>query len=255
MKSPYLFTFIIAYKHRNDRIHNLRRVLDWVSGFGGIEIIIVEQDDTPKLPNFTLKGIKYYFTKSSLPFNKAWSFNVGLRYATSENIVFGDCDLIMDPQKMIESLRLLEQYEAVSPYSRVIDLNPNEVNLPLEQLSQIERAGRGETDIQKICLAGGIIMYRRDAIYKIGGWCEDFIGWGGEDDFQSHKTKMMLNWHEQQGVTCYHLWHERGAPEPVSYQRNLNLLNKLVQLPADELLKYSNNGAQKMGFLNKYDSK
>jgi hypothetical protein len=29
---------------------------------------------------------------------------------------------------------------------------------------------------------GGIVMYRADAINKIGG-CEDFIGWGGEDDF------------------------------------------------------------------------
>jgi hypothetical protein len=86
MKS-HLFTFIIAYKHRNDRIHNLRRVLDWVSGFGGVEIIIVEQDDAPRLPSFTIKGIKHIFTKSEMPFNKAWAFNVGLKYATTETIV------------------------------------------------------------------------------------------------------------------------------------------------------------------------
>jgi predicted glycosyltransferase involved in capsule biosynthesis len=252
MKS-HLFTFIIAYKHRTDRIHNLRRVLDWVSGFGGVEIIIVEQDDAPRLPSFTIKGVKHVFTKSEMPFNKSWAFNVGLKYATTETIVFGDCDLIMDPHKMIEALKKLENYDCVSPYSRVIDLNPNEVNMNLEQMATVNRPGRGETDIQKICLAGGIIMYRKEAIYKIGGWCEDFIGWGGEDDFQSHKSKMFLNWYEQMGTTCYHLWHERGAPDPVPYQRNLELLNKLVSLPQEELYKYNSNGLQKMGIKNKYD--
>ena len=44
MNNSYLFSFIIGYRHRQDRIQNLRRVIDWLSGFGGIEIIIVEQD-------------------------------------------------------------------------------------------------------------------------------------------------------------------------------------------------------------------
>ena len=249
MKS-HLFTFIIAYKHRNDRIHNLRRVLDWVSGFGGVEIIIVEQDDAPRLPSFTIKGIKHIFTKSEMPFNKAWAFNVGLKYATTETIVFGDCDLIMDPHKMIEALKKLENYDCVSPYSRVIDLDPNEVNMNLDQMATINRPGRGETDIQKICLAGGIIMYRKEAIYKIGGFDQGFIGWGGEDDFQSHKSKIFLTWYEQMGTTCYHLWHERGAPDPLPYQRTLELLNRLMSLSKEDLQKHINISLPKIGKKN-----
>lgn len=249
MANSHLFTFIIAYKHRNDRIHNLRRVLDWVTGFGGVEIIIVEQDKSPKLPSFTFKGIKYIFTKSEMPFNKAWAFNVGLQHSTTQTIVFGDCDLIMDPHKMIEALKQLDNYECVSPYSRVIDLNSNEVNMNLEQMSKINRPGRGETDIQKICLAGGIIMYRKNAIVKIGGFDQGFIGWGGEDDFQSHKSKIFLTWYEQSG-TCYHLWHERGAPDPTPYQRNLELLNKLMSLSKEDLQKHINNSLPKIGIKN-----
>jgi predicted glycosyltransferase involved in capsule biosynthesis len=252
--SHHSFSFIVAYKHRSDRLSNLKRVLEWVSGFGGVEVIIVEQDVTPKMPSFSFKGIKHIYTKSDMPFNKAWAFNVGLKYATSNNIVFGDCDLILDPQKIIDGLNNLQHFECVSPYSRVIDLEPNEVSYSLQQLAQINRPGRGETDIQKICLAGGIIMYRRDAIYKIGGWCEEFIGWGGEDDFQSHKSKMLLNCHEEMGTTCYHLWHERGAPDPGPYQRNLQLLNKLVTLSVDELQRHCSNSLSKIGMLNKYDN-
>jgi hypothetical protein len=166
-------------------------------------------------------------------------------------IVFGDCDLIMDPNKFIESLRMLDTYECVSPYSRVIDLLPNEIHLPLEQLQLINRPGRGETDIQKICLSGGIIMYRRASIIRIGGWCEDFIGWGGEDDYQSFKSKAFLNWFENTG-TCFHLWHERGAPDPGPYHRNLELLNKLIVLPNQETEKLINASLPKIGLKNKY---
>ena len=249
MNKPFLFSFIIAYKHRNDRIHNLKRVLEWLYGFGRIEIILVEQDKKPKLPDFSIKGVKHIFTKSNMPFNKSWAFNVGLKYATTDVIVFGDCDLIMDPHKFINALKLLETYECVSPYSRVIDLNPNEVNFNLEQMNLINRPGRGETDIQKICLSGGIIMYRKEAIYKIGGFDQSFIGWGGEDDFQSHKSKIFLTCYEQ-SATCYHLWHERGAPEQKWYKRNLDLLNKLISLNKNDLQKHINNSLPKIGMKN-----
>jgi predicted glycosyltransferase involved in capsule biosynthesis len=249
VNKPFLFSFIIAYKHRNDRIHNLKRVLEWLYGFGRIEIILVEQDKKPKLPDFSIKGVKHIFTKSNMPFNKSWAFNVGLKYATTDVIVFGDCDLIMDPHKFINALKLLETYECVSPYSRVIDLNPNEVNFNLEQMNLINRPGRGETDIQKICLSGGIIMYRKEAIYKIGGFDQSFIGWGGEDDFQSHKSKIFLTCYEQ-SATCYHLWHERGAPEQKWYKRNLDLLNKLISLNKNDLQKHINNSLPKIGMKN-----
>lgn len=254
MKSPYLFTYIIAYRHNLDRLQNIKRTIEWLSGFSGIELIIIEQDRKPKLPAYTLTGFKYIFTQSSLPFNKAWAFNVATKYATTPAIVFGDSDLIMDPEDFIESLKLLNQYEAISPYSRVIDLERQEQNMPLEQLKLISRPARGETDVQKICLSGGIIMYRRDALEKIGGWSEDFIGWGGEDDFQSHKTKVLLKWFEKPG-TCYHIFHERVKPDMKYYQRNLNLLNKLIQYSQQDLVRYINNSKGKQGFKNKYFDK
>ena len=252
MNKPFLFSFIIGYRHRNDRIHNLRRVLEWLYGFGRIEIILVEQDKKPKLPDFSIKGVKHIFTKSNMPYNRSWAFNVGLKYATTDVIVFGDSDLIMDPNEMINSLKMLESYDCVSPYSSVLDLNQNESNLPIEQLKMIQRPGRGENDNQKINLCGGIVMYRKDAIHKIGGWSEDFIGWGGEDNFQEFKTKKMLTWYENKSK-CYHLWHERGAPDQKWYARTMDLLNKLMALNDSELNKQIQSSLPKIGMVNKYD--
>lgn len=252
MNRYHSFTYIIGYRHSNERLINLRRVLDWVSGFGAIEIILVEQDKHSKIKNISLKGVKHIFTKSEMPYNRSWAFNVGLKYATSDVIAFGDSDLIVDPQDFINSLKLLETYECVSPYRSVLDLNQNESSLSIDQMKLISRPGRGETDNQKINLCGGIVLYRKESIYKIGGWCEDFIGWGGEDNFQEHKTKNLLSWFESSNK-CFHLWHERAQPDMKWYPRTLELLNKLVSLSPDDLKKNINLSLQKMGMKNKYD--
>jgi len=246
------FTYIISYRHSIERFNNLKRILDWVNAFSGAEIIVVEQDKHSKLKDTKLP-CRHIFLKSNMPFNKAWGFNVGLKYANSNVIVFGDSDLIMDPNEFIKSVRLLEQYEMVNPYNSVIDLNPQESNLSIEQMLKIDRPGRGETDIQKVPLCGGICIFRRDAIHRIGGWHEDFIGWGGEDDFQSVKVKNFLIWYENK-AKCYHIYHDRPAPDMKWYQRNLQLLQKLSPMTKEELQKVINNVTPKSGLKYKYDN-
>jgi hypothetical protein len=254
VNNGYTFTYIIGYRHKLDRLANLKRVIDWISGFNGVELIIVEQDKSPKLPAFTLKGFRYIFTKSDLPFNKSWAFNVGTKYSNTNVIIFGDSDLIMEPQEFINSVKLLEQYESVNPYNRVIDLNPEENGLSLEILKNINRPGRGETDIQKVPIAGGIIMFRKDSIFKIGGFDQSFIGWGAEDDLVSHKIKQLLTHIEVPG-RCYHLYHEKTKPDMMFYQRNLQLLNKLVNFNKEDLQRYIVQSSPKFGFKNTYCDK
>lgn len=251
MNNGYVFSYIIGYRHSPDRINTLRRVLEWLRGFQGIEIIIVEQDSSSKLSSYTLPGIKHIFTKSEMPYNRSWAFNVGLKNSISNVVVFGDSDLVMDPMELINSLRLVEQYDCVSPYKSVLDLTQQESQLPIENLKQILRPGRGETDNQKINLCGGIVIYKKEAIIKIGGWCEDFIGWGGEDNYQEHKTRNFLTSYESPH-RFYHLWHHRGAPDNKWYNRTMELLNKLVNLNRDELQKQIQGSLSKIGLLNKY---
>ena len=110
MNKPYnpIFTYIIPFRSSPDSIIPLRKSLDWINGFHGVEVIIVEQDKTPKLSELSLKA-KVIFTKSDLPFNKSWAMNVGLSLASSEFVVFGDADFIMDPNG--ESFRFSIYFE------------------------------------------------------------------------------------------------------------------------------------------------
>ena len=252
MSSKYSFTFVIGYRHNLERLNNLRRVLDWINGFGGVEVLLIEQDTHSKIKHLNLKA-KHIFTRSNMPYNRSWAFNVAMKWANSDIIVFGDSDLIMEPNQFIEGLKALQNFEMVSPYHSVVDLTAQESNLPLENIININRPGRGETDNQKINISGGIAMFRRDAIQRIGGWNEDFIGWGGEDDFQTMKVKNFLSWTELK-ARCFHLYHSRPQPDQKWYQRNLQLLQKVSTLNKDQLQKMILNHIPKIGWKNKYDN-
>jgi predicted glycosyltransferase involved in capsule biosynthesis len=251
MNQTHSFTYIIGYKHKPDRLNNLRKVLDWINGFQGVDVILIEQDKHSKISNLNLK-CRHIFIKSTKSYNKSWAFNIATKMAKSNIIVFADSDLIMNPNEFIEGLKMLEQYDMINPYKSVLDLDPQETGFNLEQLNLIQRPGRGETDHQKVPICGGICMFRKDAINKIGGWNENFIGWGAEDDFVSLKVKNYLTWTEMP-YKCYHLYHNRENPNMNEYQRNLNLLNQYNNLSKEDLWKTVIKELPKNGMKNKYD--
>jgi glycosyltransferase involved in cell wall biosynthesis len=247
----YNFTFIIGYRNKFDRLNILRKTIDWVNSFSGAQIILVEQDKHSKISNLNL-NCKHIFTKSEKPFNKSWAFNVGLKYAQSDIIIFGDSDIIMQPNDFINGINAIRQFEAVSPYSSVVDLLPNENNYPFGEIFNINRPGRGENDNQKINLCGGIIIFRREAINRIAGFSEDFWSWGCEDDYQTIKVKNFLTWTEL-NAKCYHFHHNKQEINRTLYTRNLQILQKAGNMSKEELAKSINNSRSKIGLLNKCD--
>jgi predicted glycosyltransferase involved in capsule biosynthesis len=245
-------TYVIAYKHRPDRLLNLRRVLEWLAPFQGMEIILVEQDKESKIAELNLR-LKHIFIKSDLPFNKAWAFNVATRYVKTPVIIFGDSDLIMNPSAFINAANMLNMYDVVNPYNSVIDLTPQESMADINSILQINRIGRGdaEDDIQKVPLCGGIIMFKKEKLIEIGGWNEDFIGWGAEDDFQSLKVKMYLT-HTTVPNKCYHLHHEKAKVDMKLYERNLGILNHFANVNKEQMSNHINMTRNKIGVINKY---
>jgi len=250
MITPIKFSFIITFRFKPDRIMPLKRTIDWISGFSGVELIIVEQDSHSKIGHLPLKG-KHIFLKNAGTFNKCWGYNVGLKESTAPIVVFGDSDLVMNPNHFISALMETANYEVINPYKSVIDLNPEENNLNLDQIFQINRTGRGENDHQKVPMCGGITIFRKESILKIGGWAEMFVEWGGEDDFQSLKVKNFLTYIELPNK-CYHFYHQRGVTDMNSYQRNLQILNHFNSAPKSDLEKHIAIERQKIGMINKY---
>ncbi len=244
------FTFILGYRHQKDRLTNLKRTLEWMYSFKDSEIILVEQDKYSKIKEYNF-FVKHIFLDSDQPYNRSWSFNVGLKYATTDIVVFTDSDIIVENNHFLDSLELVKEYNVVSPYNSVIDLNPKESKLPYNQIFSIKREGRGELDNQKINLCGGMVIFDKNSIKLIGGWSENFISWGGEDDYQTIKVEHFLTYKELIGK-CYHLYHEKQKIDKDLYSNNLNFLSKVKKYTKDDLIKEINKSYKNNGRKNKY---
>jgi len=244
------FTYIIPFKYSDDRLETLKKVLSKIRDFG-CDIIIIEQGTESVLPSKDiLKNEKYIFLNNPLPFNKAWSLNVAWKESKNDIIVFGDADNLISKENLFKSLDELNQYEFVSPHNKLIDLNPNENKLENDQIFEIKRHFRGEHDHQKMPLCGGTTIFKKEALEKIGGWPEEFFGWGAEDDAMSIKVKHFLKWKEMD-FTCYHLYHERVVPIGDFYHRNLQIYYSYSNISKDKLEEYINNTRPHIGDKNK----
>lgn len=231
------FTYIIAYRHNEQRYKNLKTVLEWLKNFD-CEIIIAEHDTIKHVD----ADVKHILLDNNLAFNKSWAFNTAYLNASADIIVFGDADLIMDVEQFKTALNELKNYDVVNPYNSVVDLYKEETTIfmysgDFNTLKNISRSGRGETDHQKVPMCGGIIMFNRNALDIIGGWNEDFWGWGGEDDFMSIKVKHFLKYYENK-AKCYHMYHDKAAIDYNLYMRNLEIYNKTKDLSKEQFKIY-----------------
>jgi hypothetical protein len=159
--------------------------------------------------------------------------------------------MILSVNSFIESVRLISSNHVVSPYNRVIDLDERESLSTFHDIFKINRVGRGEQDNQKINLCGGITIFRRDALMNIGGWCEDFEGWGCEDDFQAFKVNLFKLIHTECVSNSYHLYHKRSVVDMNLYSKNLNLYNQYLRMDLNTHKRMINNSVKSMGNMNK----
>ena len=243
--NTHTFTFIIGYKHSLEKFNTLKRTLDWINGFVGVDVILVEQDTHSKISHLTLKA-KHIFLKSDKPYNKSWGFNVGVKLSKSNVIVFSELGVIMDPNKFIEGLKSIEKYEMVSPFKKFIELQQNESGLQYNDIINIDRFGMDKQ------LCEGMCIFRKDAIQKIGGWYEELVG-NGEADFLSNKVKQFLNWTELEN-NGYQLFSNKEIPNMILQQKNLQLLQNLNNRSKDDLIKSINISLPKNAMINKYDN-
>ncbi len=120
------------------------------------------------------------FTRSRAR-NQAW------RAASHDLLCFVDADFLMHPDQWDKAIEVASQYDACSPYSqfqrlgerktkrRVIDWARWNWSMP------IDTHNGGKVPFRRANLAGGIMFCTRDFMEEIGGWDEDFRGWGSED--------------------------------------------------------------------------
>jgi len=85
----------------------------------------------------------------------------------------------------------------------------------------------------------GCTLMRRDQFEAVGGFCEDFAGWGGHDVDLQYKLKRLFNlkkiW-QISNLEVLHLDHVREYFSRNQWNKNKNLLLKRQNLPLNEVV-------------------
>jgi glycosyltransferase involved in cell wall biosynthesis len=247
------------------RRHNLEAVLAWYQRMSGWEIVVVEQDEVPRLDSDAwAPEIRRVFVRNPGPFNKNWGYNVGVRVARSDVLFFCDADLLIEHSALATAAGLCARRSmAVNPYDRIADLDEAE--------SKAVAAGLVEPDFtrpdastlrgmrEQLCFCGGAFFMRRALHHLMGGFDERFVGWGAEDDANTVRMRRVAGAAAATGLEnrcALHLWHARdelvtfGNPH---YPDNVQRLRWATQADDAELRFLCDVQRQIMGHPGKYE--
>lgn len=236
------FTYVVPFRSEGGNIITLKRVVDWISGFAGAEIIIIEQDEHSKISHLTFRA-KHIFLKNPDAYNYAWAYNYVMKRFFSPIIIFGNYYTIMNPNNLIESLKIAENYDCVIPCSKSVILTPRESVMDYNGIMN-------KTNYSpKTHLMDGISIYKRDAIWKIGGWEEHAYN---NDLFSIQEIKNNMLRTSKLDFSDYIFDHIVERLHPNVLERSSSVFQQVKSLDQNNMNQYINNSYSKIGIENKY---
>lgn len=212
-------TVIIPYREREGQLHRLVRVLERVVDDPAVSnTIIVEY-----APEQTLSGMRsaaVVFIEADGDFCKAAALNRGAALAQTEGLVFLDADILI-PRKMLDvTAAMLDDYDVYRGVSGVEYLN-----------------GDDEVYLTNRLIEGGFLAMRYDAWESLGGWPEEYRGYGYEDTAMLNRCSKLLSVAEHPSFFIQHLWHEPHRAEDAEDNRAIWMVEQ--NMNAEELREWT----------------
>lgn len=222
-------TYIIPFRNinRGDAITTVVRNIK-AQRFPEIEIVLVEQDDETRLRSNVFDSIKYALvpgSKSGQPFTKAIAFNKGVSIASFRKIILQDADMLVKANYTETIAELLRHHDAVHVGKNVLYLT-QESSTNTIQSGKLEKEYHVERTVGYF--EGGSVGITINSYMQIGGFNEDFIGYGNEDtEFYGRLAGGGIKFHSVRTEDLIHLWHAR-TDKWVEYHR----INKVIEAEA-----------------------
>lgn len=264
-------TFVTHLRYDSpDRLDNLQIMIDYYSNILPESKFIFVEDDLEHNKNFDSirwkKGhTSYYFLKNTGTYHRTKALNYGFKQADTPIVVSMDTDCIAPVNCFLDCEKeLLNGCTAAWPYNGYfIDIDYTlkkyfvETNLSYNVLLE-NLNGNLELPICSVykgysirCTndkhlgVGGIVMFNKQLFMDIGGYNENFIGWGAEDNEIVERLRILEHKSYRQidlKSICFHLYHSNAQrAENPFYHHNGEVLGKITSMTKLELLDYIKN--------------
>jgi predicted glycosyltransferase involved in capsule biosynthesis len=165
-------------------------------------------------------------------FNRAASRNAGFSSSTGDIVIFADADTLPTPSGLNKAIEAIHTGSLWAyPFDMYYSLTEGPSRkLIADESTDIDRPSSGEYDFLMKSIAG-VLVFSREAFIQSGGYNEDFVGWGYEDDeFNTVCGQILGHPFRANREFVVHLWHPRTEEETweqPNIEDNLKLSQKI----------------------------
>lgn len=234
--------------------HNNQRVLPWIlraldaSHITNLEVICVDDASNVDLRPITEAfGIRYVRLPEDNPGRRAMARNRGHQVARGAITLYLDGDVIPEPRIILAALQLHAKHPKVAAKYPVYNIPEPDHTRSLPELASLiisqdlsvlgpsvrkhcgidtrplPRRLRGQkTDLWVLCASHCTSVAWKE-VEEVGGWDENFLGWGEEDlelAYRLHRNGLEFIYPHRKHGAAYHLDH------PVNWNTRLASLDR-----------------------------
>lgn len=239
-------TYVIPFRNI-DREASIITVVNGVRAqrYPNIEIILAEQSNSSNINVDKLQPSKSLLVQGGELFNKSLAFNRGVCEASYDNIIMHDADMLLLGDYTSEICDVLREFDGCHLGKSVIYATKNSTDLINSS---------GIVDVESNCdrivgyFEGGSLACRKSTYWKIGGFNEDYKGYGCEDcDFYLRLSKG-CNWKEMRSFDLLHLWHGRVDGWNAHHNQNKQLERSLSSYDVEKRIYMQRNQLIRNGY-------
>lgn len=226
-------TYIVPFREQ-DRVDALQTVINNIRAqrFPEIEIILCEQDIVTKLKVESYSPVKYGRINQSYEhdFNKSMAFNYAVSMAQHEFLILHDADMLAIGKYTKMMVDKLSNHEACHMGATVLYADSNSTASINDKHVVIDAVYERVVGYYE----GGSFGIRNKAYWRIGGYNEDFYGYGNEDTEFYSRMSSLESFLSHRICNFIHLYHGRSRGWTDKHNNNKKLEKQLFSMPMEK---------------------
>ena len=235
-------TFNIPVKYdTDDRIENLKVIVDYLNKHFITNIIVMERDREPKF-DFIKEKCQYVFEKTDeIMLRRTYCLNKMCLLSKTPYISNYDTDVLFQIKDYTDTLELLKNgVEMVYPYNgKFLECNRKQFFKSIKESLSVDCVVSQKLPYLHPNSLGGAVFWNKESFIKIGMENEKFISWGWEDNERYERAKKFDLKIERTSGNLYHLEHRRlidSSPKNPFINKNKQEFNRIKNMNKEQLI-------------------